>query len=170
VAGLCAVDSFLFASTEVRPGTAARHLNRLRALARSGALGRLGTQARSLVWRALLRGAGARTAPLLRRWRDSALFRKACAADPAFEIELSMRLLMDATAPWVGELDRDPVPLQVRAALLRTASSAGADGAWRARCPNIHIVEIPGNHDALLDPENFPIMRRAFASATRSWR
>jgi len=167
VAGLCAVDSFRISSAEVRPGSAGRHLARLRALAQSGSPGRLATQARSLFWRALLRLAGDRAAPILRRGRG--LFRAVCAADPAFEKELSMRLLMRATSPWLGELDRDPVPLPVRAAHLRTANSAGSDDAWRARCPGIEIVEIPGNHDSLLDPENFAAMRRAFATATRGW-
>jgi len=168
VAGLCAVDSFLVSSAEARPGSAGRHLARLRALAQGGSLGRLGTQARSLFWRALLRLAGSRAALLVRRRRG--LFRAVCAADPAFENELSMRLLMLATAPWLGELDRDPVPLPVSAAHLRTAGVAGSDRVWRARCPNIAIVEIPGSHDNMLDPENFADMRRVFASATRDWR
>ena len=170
VAGLCVVDSFLISSARVRPGSAGRHLARLRALAQSRAPGRLGTQARSLFWRALLRMAGDRAAPLLRRWRDSGLFRAACTADPVFENELSMRLLLRATAPWLSELDRNPTPLRVHAAHLRTASAAESDGAWRGRCPDIEIVEIPGEHDDLLDPENFAGMRGAFASATRDWR
>lgn len=170
VSGLCVVDSFLISSAEVRPGSAGRHLARLRALAQSRAPGRLWTQARSLFWRALLRMASDRAAPLLRRWRDSGWFRAACAADPVFEKELNMRLLMRAAAPWLRELDRNPVPLRLRAAHLRTASAASSDEAWRARCPDIEIIEIPGDHDSLLDPENFAIMRRAFASATRDWR
>ena len=168
VAGLCAVDSFLISSAEIRPGSAGRHFARLSALAQSGSLRRLGTQARSLFWRALLRLAGDRAVPFSRRWRG--LFRAVCAADPAFEKELSMRLLMRATAPWLSELDRDPAPLRACAAHLRTASSVDSDGAWRARCPDIEIVEIPGDHDSLLDPENFAGMRRAFASVTRGWR
>ena len=168
VAGLCAVDSFLISSAEIRPGSAGRHFARLSALAQSGSLRRLGTQARSLFWRALLRLAGDRAVPFSRRWRG--LFRAVCAADPAFENELSMRLLMRATAPWLSDLDRDPAPLRARAAHLRTASSVDSDSAWRARCPDIEIVEIPGDHDSLLDPENFAGMRRAFASVTRGWR
>jgi thioesterase domain-containing protein len=170
VAGLCVVDSFLIASADVQPGSTGRHLARLRALAQSPASGRLGPQARSLFWRGLLRMAGDRAAPLLRRWRDSGLFRAACAADPIFESELSMRLLLRAASPWLSGLDRSPETLHVRAAHLRTASAAESDDAWRARCPNIQIVEIPGDHDSLFDPENFAAMRRAFASATRDWR
>jgi thioesterase domain-containing protein len=168
VAGLCAVDSFLISSAKARPGAAGRHLAKLRALAQGGSLGRLGTLMRSLFWRTLLRLAGGRAAALARRRRG--LFRALCAADPIFENELSMRLLIHATAPWLGELDRDPVPLPVRAAHLRTAGVAGSDRVWRARCPDIAIVEIPGNHENMLDPENFAGMRRAFASATRDWR
>ena len=169
VIGLCAVDSFLISSADIRPGSTRRNLAHLRTLARSGSLGRLGTQGRTLFWRALLRMAGDRATPLLRRWRDSSLFRAACAVDPALEKELCMRLLMRATAPWLREVNRNPEPLQIHAAHLRTASAASSDGAWRARCPNIDIVEIPGDHDGLLDPENFTSMRRAFASAMRGW-
>ena len=169
VAGFCAIDSFLIPSADVRPGSAGRNLARLRVLAQRGSLGRRGTQVHALFWRALLRLAGDRAPPLLRRWRDSGLFRAACAVDRTFENELNMRLLMRATAPWLGELDRKPVPLPVRAAHLRTASAAESDDAWRARCPDIEFLEIPGNHDSLLDPENFAAMRRAFATATRGW-
>jgi thioesterase domain-containing protein len=170
VVGLCAVDSFTISSADIRPGSAGRNLARLRALARSGSLGRLWTQVRSLFWRTLLRMAGDRASFLLRRWGDHGLFRAARAADPAFEEEISMRLLIRATAPWLGEIDRNPVPLRVRAAHLRTPSVADSDGAWRARCPDIEIVEISGDHDSLFDSENFAGMRRAFASATRDWR
>ena len=168
VAGICAVDSFLIASAEVRPGSAGRHLARLSALAKGASPARLGTEARALFWRALLRLAGDRVAPLARRGRG--LIQAICAADPVFENELNMRLLMRAAAPWLGELDRDPVPLSGRAAHLRTVSVAQSDRVWRARCPNIAILEIPGDHDSLLDPQNFAGMRRAFASATRDWR
>ena len=170
VVGLCAVDSFMISSADIRPGSAGRNLARLRALAQSGSLGRLGTQGRTLFWRALVRLAGDRAASLLRRWRDSGLLRAACTVDPTLEKELSMRLLMRATAPWLSELNCNPLALQVRVAHLRTASAADADGAWRLRCPNIDVIEIPGDHDSLLDPENFVSMRRAFASAMRGWR
>lgn len=166
VAGLCAIDSFQISSDAVRPGSAGRHFARLGALLRSGSPGRLWRQARALVWRAALRLAGDRAA-LLRRGRG--LVQAVCAADPLFEEELSMRLLMRAAASWLGELDADPVPLPVRAAHLRTASAAGSDAVWRARCPGVEFIEISGDHDSLLEPKNFAAMRRAFATATRGW-
>jgi len=168
VAGLCVVDSFLIASPNMRPGSIGRHLARLRASVQSGSFGRFATQARSLFCRGLLRLAGGRVASLVRRSRG--LFRAACAADPVFEYELSMRLLIRATVPWLGELDRSIVPLPISAAHLRTAGVAESDGVWRERCPNIVVVEISGRHESLFNPENFADMRRAFASATRDWR
>jgi thioesterase domain-containing protein len=169
VAGLCVVDSFAIASSAVRPGSAGRHFARLRSLAGGGA-GGLWRHGRSLFWRALLRMAGDRVAPSLQRWGDSGLLRAVFALDPALEQELSMRLLMRATAPWLVEIDRVPHPLRLRAAHLRTATAAESDGLWRARCPGIDIVEIPGGHDDLLNPGNYAGIRRAFASATGDWR
>jgi thioesterase domain-containing protein len=170
VVGLCAIDSFVFSSASVRPGSAGRHMARLRGLARRGSLARAWVLARSLFWRALLRALGDRVAPWLRRWRNSCWFRRALAVDPLFEEELSMRLLMRAMAPWLADLDGDPRPFDGAAAHLRTARGTDDDSAWRLRCPHIEIVGISGNHDNLLDPENFNAMRRAFASATHAWR
>ena len=112
---------------------------------------------------------GGRAQPLLRRGRESRMFRAVFAAVPTLEDEINMRLLMRATAPWLGEIDREPVPLRGNAVLLRTATAAGSDAAWRARCPDVGIVEIPGDHDSLFDPEYFPALQSAFARATRRW-
>ena len=169
VVGLCAVNSFIISSTDMRPGSTLRHFSRLRTLAQSGSIERIGIQVRSLFWRALLRLAGDNVMPLLRRWNKAFLFRAAC-HDPVFESELNMRLLMRATAPWLRGLDNDPSPLKASAALLRTASAAAADAAWRIRCPEIQIIEIPGDHDSLLDLQNHGRMRTAFASAIKDWR
>ncbi len=86
------------------------------------------------------------------------------------EAELSMRMLVRTTAPWLAELDRTPVPLEVPAVLLRTALAQGDDAAWRLRCPNIRIVEIPGHHHNLFDPENVSALHEAFIAATEEWR
>jgi thioesterase domain-containing protein len=170
VAGLCAIDSFLVSSADIRPGSAGRHFAHLRALTQRHSLGRLAGEVRQLVWRALIRMAGDRTTPWARRGRDSAWMRAVCAVDPLFEKELDMRLLMGATAPWLGQLDRHPVPLRIPAAHLRTAAAADADAVWRARCPDIDFVDIPGSHGLLFAPENFTQVRRAFLSTTQNWR
>jgi len=170
VVGLCAIDSFVFSSAAVRPGSTGRHVARLRALARRGSLGSLWLLARSLFWRALIRMAGGQVVPWVSRWRNKSWFKAVLAVDPLFQRELSMRLLLRAMTSWLAHLDHDPRPLVAPAAHLRTARPTDDDRAWRVRCPNIEIVGIPGNHDSLLDPENFDAMRQAFALATRSWR
>jgi thioesterase domain-containing protein len=90
--------------------------------------------------------------------------------DPVFEEELSMRLLIEATAPWIAALDRAPVALEAPAILLRTDLTAGDDAAWRSRCPNIKIFELPGQHHTLFEPQNVAALREAFLAATRDWR
>jgi hypothetical protein len=90
-------------------------------------------------------------------------------ADPLFEEELSMRLLVREMAPWVASLDRDPVPLRAPAVLLRTPSTADADSLWRRRCPGIKVVEIPGDHHTLLDSDNPSSIRQPFLAAASAW-
>lgn len=85
------------------------------------------------------------------------------------EYELTMRLLIQKTAPWIAALDSNPTPLVTPAALLRTRDMAGDDAAWRRRCPNITIGEIPGQHQTVLNAENIKALREAFYSATTDW-
>jgi hypothetical protein len=35
------------------------------------------------------------------------------------------------------------------------------------RCPDIKIIELPGDHETLLDPENMSSLGHAFITATR---
>ena len=170
VAGLCVVDSFIISSDAVRPGSSGRYFARALALTRGGSLASLFVMVRSLFWRALLRLVGGRAISWLRRWRQNDLFRAALRIDPLLEKEISMRLLLRAAAPWISGLDRNPIPLLAPAAHMRTGRTSEDDMAWRARCPNIMTVEIAGDHEGLLDPENFVQLRRGFASATLGWR
>ena len=56
------------------------------------------------------------------------------------------------------------------AILVRTPKTAGDDAAWRRRCPAIKIIEMPGDHETLLNPENMSSLNWAFVTATRDWR
>ncbi len=80
-----------------------------------------------------------------------------------------MRLLIREAAPWVAGLDRDPKVLDIPAVLLRTLATAGDDAAWRRRCPQISIYELPGRHDTLFDTENLAPIHELFVEATRGW-
>jgi len=170
VAGLCAVDSFMVTTAAATPGWGRRHFVRALGYLRQGSFERLSAFARLLFWRALMRLAGGRAPALLRRFQNSSRLRAALARYPTFELELSMRLLMREVAPWLAALDRDPPPLAIPCAFLRTGRNAGDDPKWRRRCPNVEIVEIPGDHETLFDPGNIEAFREAFLSATRDWR
>jgi hypothetical protein len=102
---------------------------------------------------------------LLRRFGGSGRLPWYLKFDPSFQQELSMRLLIRATAAWIGMLDQRPVPLNARSVLLRTPASAVYDAAWRRRCPNIEIIEAAGRHHTVLDKENFPFLHRALVTA-----
>jgi hypothetical protein len=92
------------------------------------------------------------------------------ALDPIFEQELNMRLLIRATASWIASLDQNPVAIDAPAILLRTSLAASDDAAWRRRCPNLRIFEIPGRHHSLFDPQNVGVLHKVFVDATSDWR
>ena len=131
---------------------------------------RLGAFVRTRFWRALLRLAGPQLPSLVRKLASSGKLPLAFSCDPIFEQELSMRLFLREVAPWVGSLDLKPVALKAPAILIRTRESAGDDPAWRRRCPNIQIFEIPGTHLTICEPENIGVLRDSFITATSRWK
>jgi thioesterase domain-containing protein len=169
VLGFCAIDTFMIASSKPSAGWRGRALAQGLELLQGRRFSEFALFLRSRFWRALARLAGSRLPGLLRRFssRRSSLL---SGFDPVFEEELSMRLLIEATAPWIAALDRAPVALEAPAILLRTDLTAGDDAAWRSRCPNIKIFELPGQHHTLFEPQNVAALREAFSAATRDWR
>ncbi|WP_244425464.1 thioesterase domain-containing protein [Bradyrhizobium sp. STM 3843] len=170
IAGFCAIDSFMFVSIAPSAQWKKRALEQGFELLRKRRFGEFADFLRSKFWRAWIRLVGDRLPLFLRalasaRWLPSVL-----TSDPVVEGELSMRMLVRTTAPWLADLDRTPVPLEVPAVLLRTALAQGDDAAWRLRCPNIRILEIPGHHHNLFDPENVGALHEAFIAATEEWR
>jgi thioesterase domain-containing protein len=163
VAGVCLIDSFMVHSAGPGKGWMRRAVGDAFDLLRRGHIGEFLRHLLSKVYRAFLRLAGARLAGILRR-RSSAL------TDPVLESEISMRLLLRETAPWIASLDRDPRPLAVPVALVRTTLTAGDDAAWRRRCPAIRILEVSGGHHTLFEPEHVAGLRDAFNAARREWR
>lgn len=166
VAGLCIIDSGTI--------TAARsaHWNkRLVAhavdLLRRGRPGALAIYARQLLWRGLFRLAGKGLPALARDY--AAPLHQIGRADPAFAEELGMRLLIRITDPWVKSLDDHSVRLRAPAALLRTGATASSDVIWRERCPELRIIDLPGNHETLFEAENAAALRCAFFTATAAW-
>lgn len=170
IAGLCAIDSFMIVSAEPSAGWQARAMAEGLELLRGRRFGEFTRFARSKFWRALLRLAGSRLPKLLQAFSSSGQPPSASGLDSIFERELTMRLLVRETAPWIASLDQEPVALKAPTVLLRTRATAGDDDAWRRRCPNIKIFEITGQHHTLFEPENVGSLREAFVAATRDWR
>ena len=169
IGGFCAIDSFMIKSESPSAGWKGRILARCFDLLRKWRLSDFVTLARSLAWRALFRLAGNRLPDLLRRYGRSGRLPWILTLDPTFEEELSMRLLIRHTASWVASLDRAPIGLNAPAILFRTPATAADDAAWRRRCPDIEIVEIPGNHSSLLEKDHVGPLRQAFIAATQDW-
>jgi thioesterase domain-containing protein len=163
VAGVCLIDSFMVHSAGPGKGWMGRAVKDALDPLRRGQEGGFLRHLLSKLYRALLRLAGARLAGVLRR-------RPGAVTDPLLEHEISMRLLLRETAPWIASLDRDPRPLAVPVALLRTALTAGDDAAWQRRCPAIRILEVRGGHHTLFEPEHVGGLRDAFNTARRDWR
>ncbi len=167
IAGFCAIDSFMVASSAASAGWMWRALSRGWELLRNRRFSAFVSFVRSLIWRALFRIAGDRLPRLLRTRRFSNQLSSRAAHNGIFDDELSMRLLIRGTATWIGSLDLKPTPLNAPAILLRTRENAGDDLAWRRRCPSIEIVEIPGEHHTISEPENVDAFRGAFTHAMR---
>jgi thioesterase domain-containing protein len=125
--------------------------------------------ARSRFWRVLLALTRGRLPNLVRRFTSAGQLPSALAFDPIFEEELSMRMLILRLVPWMASLDLEPVPLKVPTILIRSPHTAGDEAAWRRRCPNIQIFEIPGQHQTLFEPENIETLRETFNAATGDW-
>lgn len=170
ITGLCAIDSFMIESSEPSAGWKGRALEQGFELLRKRRIGEFTRFLRSKFWRGLVRLAGSRLPGLVQRFATSSRLPSVSTFDPMFEGELSMRLLVREVAPWLGSLDREPKALRAPAVLLRTRLTAGDDVAWRRRCSNIQIVEIPGQHHTLFEAENIDSLREAFFASTRDWR
>jgi thioesterase domain-containing protein len=170
IAGLCAIDSFMFASSGPLPGWKGRALEQGFELLRQRRILEFASFLRFKFWRALVRLAGSRLPGLLKAFPFSSRSSSVLAIDPVFDKELSMRLLIRTVAPWMVSLDREPVALKAPAILLRTAVTAGDDAAWRRRCSSLQIFEIEGQHHNLFEPENVGSLRDAFFTGTRGWR
>ncbi len=163
IAGVCLIDSFMVHSAGPGKGWIGRAVEDALDLLRRGQLREFLRHLLSKVYRASLRLAGARLAGVLRR-------RSIAVTDPVLESEISMRLLLRETAPWIASLDREPKRLGVPVALLRTALTAVDDAAWQRRCPAIRILEVRGGHHTLFVPEHVQGLRNAFNTARRDWR
>ncbi len=169
IAGLCAIDSFMIASSKPTSGWRSRAFVQGLQLLRERRFGEFTRFLRSKFWRALVRLAGSRLPTLLQRFSSSSHLPSVSRFDPIFEEELSMRLLIREVAPWIASLDREPLALEAPAILIRTDVTASDDVAWRRRCPNIEIFEIPGQHHTLFEAD-IGSLREAFLTATVHWR
>lgn len=169
IAGLCLVDSFMIETSQPTAGWQGRALSQAMDLLRKRRFMDLLRLTRSKAWRALLRLAGGRLLNPLRRLSASGGLNSLLAADAVAEQELSMRLLIRHLAPWLAQLDHEPVSLIAPVALLRTAVTADDDTAWMRRCPYLSIHEVTGTHQTLFEAEHLGTLRNAFEAAVREF-
>lgn len=167
VAGLCAIDSFMYQSDAPNPDWKKRAVAEALMLLRERRFAELSEFVRSRFWRALMRLSEGRLENIMRKLPR----RKSTAQtmDPLLEKEMNLRLLLRVTTPWVASLDENPVELEIPSVLIRTNSSAD-DDAWRRRCPNIEVLETAGGHHTLFDEPYIHSLRDAFTAGTRGWR
>jgi len=168
VAGICVVDSFMVTSSAAGKGWVRRALDDAFYVLRKGRVREFFRQLLGKCWRALLRLAARRLEGWARWYKGVST--GAGAPESLFEFELSLRLLLRTTAPWVASLDRNPVALDAPAALLRTPVTVSDDEAWRRRCPRLEVLEITGSHQTLFESENIDALRAAVARAKAGWQ
>ncbi|WP_456701952.1 thioesterase domain-containing protein [Bradyrhizobium sp. USDA 4449] len=169
ISGFCAVDAFTVSSAATT-GWLGRALKRGARLVRERRIVDLAKFLRSLFWRAMLRLSQEHLVGILRRAKPSGRLHRSLAVDPVLENELSMRFLIRLAAPGIAALDRNPIALNTSAVLLRTGLTARSDQSWQRRCPRLKIMQIPGNHETMLAPQNLPAFSKAFSDAARAWR
>ncbi len=169
IGGLCAIDTFTATSASPMAGWKGRALKTGAALLRGRRFSDFGQFFRSRLWRASMRLSGRRLGDLVNILAPSGRLPWFLAIDPILEEELSMRLFAREVVPWVATLDRDPIPLQAPSILIRTESTDDADAVWRRRCPQIKIVQIPGDHYSILGREASSSLREAFLAASSDW-
>lgn len=182
IAGFCAIDSFIIhppaQKTPVRNGY--RMLARGLSLLCDRRFGDLSKSVRLRLYRAMITSAGDRLPSLLLSLAPSGRLPPIFRHDRLFAEELGMRLLIRQAEPWIGSLDIEPIALKAPAILFRTQESAGDDGAWRQRCPDLEIFEIPGDHRTITEilensrnlettfaPKNIGAIRESFLNAMR---
>jgi thioesterase domain-containing protein len=169
ISGFCAVDAFMVHSAAPSPGWLMRALELGSRLIRENRPTDFAKFVRSRLWRAILRLSQDRLVRALRA-EQSGWVQRILAIDPLFERETSMRLLIRSIAPGITALDREPIALNTPAVLLRTGLTAQFDECWRRRCPRLKILQIPGNHETMFEPQNGPAFTEAFGKVTREWR
>ena len=171
ISGFCAVDAFMVHSAAPMPGWLARAIELSSRLIRENRIGDFAKFIRSRLWRAVLRLSQDRLVGILRRAAaQPGCLQHILAIDSLFEHELSMRLLIRSIAPAIAALDHESTALRTSAVLLRTGLTAHSDEGWRRRCPKLKIIQIPGNHETMLEPQNVAAFRVAFGEATRNWQ
>jgi len=182
IAGFCAIDSFIIPPS-VRRAPAQngyRILARGLSLMRGGRFGDLSRSARLRVCRAMIRSAGDRLPSLLHSAAPLGRLAAIFGYDQLFAKEISEQLLIHHAQPWIESLDIEPIALKAPAILLRTQGIRGDDRAWRRRCPDMEIFEIPGDHRTITEvlensrkpettfaPNNIGAIRESFLSTMR---
>jgi len=167
LAGVCAIDTFMIDSASPSVGWQRRAWEQARKMFSERRFRDLLRLIHSKFWRAAMRAGGARLPGLLERY--TVLGASVAGEGSMFEEELSMRSLIRLVAPWVASLDVDPIPLTVPFALIRGASTALDDVAWRRRCPHAVVHEVAGDHFTMWDAENIDALRRTFSDVINPW-
>jgi thioesterase domain-containing protein len=170
ISGFCAVDAFMVHSAAPSSGWLIRALELCSRLIREKRLVDLAKFVRSRLWRTLLRLSQERLVSILRKAKRSDWPPHILAIDPLFEHELNMRLLIRSIAPGIAALDFEPFVLKTPVVLVRTELNADSDEGWQRRCARLKVLQIPGNHETMFEPQNIAAFGEAFGEVTREWQ
>jgi thioesterase domain-containing protein len=165
ITGFCVLDSFMIESVSPSPGWQRRALGQATAIIRTGRVGDFGPFVRSKLYRALLRLSPRRLPNLLCRIDPVGLLGRVVISDQVLCKELRIHFLVRKVVLWFREIDSCVTGLYVPTIVLRTKENFKYDQAWRRRCPNLQIIEIPGQHQNLFNSENIGNLRSTFAEA-----
>jgi thioesterase domain-containing protein len=89
----------------------------------------------------------------------------------AFAFDRRTRGILRIQARWQYHLGAAPASIGIPTVLFRSSghdADVPADLGWRERCPDLSILNVPGNHHTMLDPPHRAFLATAFADAVET--
>jgi thioesterase domain-containing protein len=167
ITAFCAVDALRVHSAAASPGWLGRAAKKCMGLISKRQFADLLIVFRSRFWRTLLRLCQGRLLTIARAVDAAGVLKILFHTDPLLVDELKMRLLIQTTAPGLAAIDSEPQALATPTILLRTATGNKSDEYWSRRCPTLYVCEVPGDHETMLEQQNWEAAVQLFHAMVR---
>ena len=165
VASVMPIDSYMRPTVNLNRGSWSRFVKEGVSIVGSSSFGAMAEYAFVKLFRLLLRLVGPNLKYFLRRLNIRSVSFAPSWLRIRVSREIALRLLILESVDWLAELDRDPKLLSAPTEVFRTSQNSIDDGAWRRRCSNLSIHEVPGTHNTISESANVTILSSALIEA-----